>query len=140
MLTKKIFQKVIDSGYIGYVIPDKGGNQLILHKDSNVGLKIKSEHGRERNLGAILDDVFYTVREEKHIFRKSNSIGFNYHLLKDTALFTNIMVQVVDKYYQVPKDTVLQFGKCMNFKEASDDNDFELQIFFSLEILKTYEL
>jgi hypothetical protein len=140
MLTKKVFQKVIDNGYIGYVIPDKNGNQLILHKDSNVGLKIKSEGGRERNLGSILDDVFYTVREEKHIFRKSNSIGFNYHLLKDTALFKTIMVQVIDKYYSVPKDTVLQFGKCLNFKDAEDGNDFELQIFFSIELLKAYEL
>jgi hypothetical protein len=140
MLTQRVFDKIISSGYVGYIIPDSIGNQLIIHKDGNVGLKIKTENGRERNLGAILDCTLYAMRETKHIFIKSNSIGFNYHLLKDIGLFNTVILQLEQTFYQIPKDSIIQFGKIMNFKEASDDNDFDLQIFISLDILKNYEI
>jgi hypothetical protein len=141
MLTQRVFDEIMsDPQYIGYIIPDKGNNQLILHKNGDVGLKIKTENGRERKLGSLLGGALYTYRKSKHIHDASNSIGFNYHLLKDVAFIEKVMLQLENSYYDIPKKKILEEGKCLNFKKASDGNDFELQVFFPLELLKNYEL
>ena len=138
MLTRKLFNLVISKGYIGYVIPDKLGNQLIFHKNGGVGIKIKTEKGRERTVGSIFDNGFFCKRENDHIHYKSNSLGFNFHLLIETELFDYVMLSFQGSIYQIPKQVIIENGKCLNFKDTPDGDDFELQIFFPISMLEEY--
>lgn len=123
-----------------FKIMDETGNILTKYEDGSIGMSLKSEYPRERKLGMIMNDTFYTSREDSHLHIKSNSYGFNHYLMKKSH-FIYIMLSTGDgNYYRIPKSEILEKGKILHFKNSSDGNAFELQIFLELEIIKKYDI
>ena len=121
-----------------FKIKDENANVMTKYVDGSVTLKIYTENGRERKLGLIKDNTFYTERKEEHRHIKSDSYGFNWYLMKKSS-FTNVMLSLDDGcYYKIPKEVIITRGKVMNFKNSSDGNSFELQIFLPVSIIKEY--
>jgi hypothetical protein len=120
-------------------IMDEEGNILTKYEDGTVSLRIKTEAPRERRLGLIMGDTFYTTRENDHLHIKSNSFGFNYFLLKKST-FQYVMLSAYDKYYKIQKTEILTNGKILHFKKSADGNSFELQMFLSLDIIEKYNI
>lgn len=120
-------------------IMDKIGNALVCYKDGKVKISINSEN-RDRNVGMIKDKMLFVDRSyEKHLHRKSNSYGFNYHLLKLSKSFDSVAINEDDeRLFVVPKQVILDFGKVMYFKNSEDGNSFEVQIFLNRDIIKNY--
>ena len=125
---------------IEMVIIDNIHNALLIYFDGKVELEIKTEK-TPRNLGAIRNDTLFVDRNSsKHLHRKSNSYGFNYYLIKNNKYFKWVQINEDDmNTYLLPKETIMEFGKVMNFKNSSDGNSFEVQIFLNLDIIKTYK-
>lgn len=78
------------------------------------------------------DGMFYTTRSEKHLFRKTNSLGLSYSLLSDE----NIRFKWIVFFYNGQKLTstrnyFLKRGKVFQFSHKG----FELQIFVPLDEL-----
>jgi hypothetical protein len=73
------------------------------------------------------------------LHRKSNSYGFNYHLLKLSKSFDYVAINEDDeRLFVVPKHAILDYGKVMFFKNSEDGNSFEVQIFLNRDIIKNY--
>lgn len=125
---------------IEMLIIDKLSNALMIHFDGKVELEINTEKSK-RNLGMIKDRTLFVERKmEKHLHRKSNSYGFNYYLLKTTKLFDWVALKEDDtNFYVLPKEKILELGRVMYFKNSTDGNSFEIQIFLSRDILKLYK-
>ena len=119
---------------------DVEGNTLTIYFNGRIELAIVSEGGRKRNIGYIKDNYLYVHREETHLHFKSNSLGFNYILLKHTSIFDYVMIDFRDFLYRVPKATILSHGNIMNFKNSKDGNSFELQIFLNLNFIKPFQV
>ena len=125
---------------VSVAIVDTSGNALIKYKNGLVELKLMTE-AKSRKVGIIKDGILFIERSsKKHIHRKSNSYGFNYYLLKKGSSFNKVaLIEDDETTYLINKDTILQYGKCMNFKNAADGNSFELQIFLNRDIIKKYK-
>lgn len=117
---------------------DENGNTLAKWSDGTVTLQLRSEGKRERKLGLIKDDIFYTKRTSAHYHYKSKSYGFNYFLIKYSS-FNWIMLELEDGVtYKIPKHIISNFGKVMYFKFAKEQESFELQIFLSFGIIQRF--
>ena len=139
VLTKEIFAQYNDGDTTHVSMSDSIGNSLHIFYNGKVFLNIPSEGKRIRDIGYIRDDTFFVSREQNHVFRKNNSFGFNYNLLKYTELFNFVNIKYEGRIYKIPKGTILNLGKIMNFKNASDGNSFELQIFMPINIISHYK-
>lgn len=129
-----------DEKSILFKIMDETGNIMSKYEDGSIGLSLKSEKPRERRLGIIMNGTFFTSREDTHLHIKSNSYGFNYYLMKKSH-FTYVMLGTANgSFFQIPKSVILEKGKVLHFKNASDGNAFELQIFLNLDIIKEYDI
>lgn len=132
-------RKIEADAKVQAAIKDVNNNFLVKYKDGKVELKLGTEK-HPRKIGKIEDGCLYVERTlSKHLHRKSNAYGFNYFLIKKSKSF-NYVVLVEDGEYQykIPKDSILQYGKVMNFKNSEDGNSFELQIFLNRDIIKRY--
>jgi hypothetical protein len=129
-----------DNKAVKMAIIDKSHNALLIHFDGKVELEIHTEKG-VRNIGTINDKTLFVDRDsEKHLHRKSNAYGFNYYLLKNTDFFKWVLIKEDGQnIYVIPKETIIEFGQVMYFKNSSDGNSFEVQIFLNLDIIKTYK-
>lgn len=122
---------------ISQLVPDKNGNKLILTVKGNVFLKLKNEK-RKRKLGVInrAKKIFIIKRNrQKHLHRKTNSYGFNHHIISKAKTFDKILLK--DEYgeYQFPISKILDHGKTfLHFMQKG----FELQIFLPLEIIELH--
>ena len=117
---------------------DTHGNTLTIVMNGKVRLKLSSEGNRVRQIGYIVENTFYVDRKEDHLHRASQSLGFNFHILRYTNLFHYVNISYDGNNYLVPKDTIIQRGEILSFQNAADGNSFELQIFLRLEIIKAY--
>jgi len=78
------------------------------------------------------EGTFITSRSEKHLFRKTNSLGLNYALLTDARIkFNKILITYNGKKYYSSREYFLKKGKIFQFSNKS----FELQVFVRLEDL-----
>jgi hypothetical protein len=122
-------------------IPDDAGNCIIAEDSGNiinVYLQLNSEN-KKRLLGRILKDkrkLYIKRNREAHLFRKNNSYGFNYTLLKDGKLFDTVVLSDDIDIWEIPVSYILDNGSFLNFKSVG----FERQIFLTLNQLKTYEV
>lgn len=118
---------------------DRKGNQLIRYDNGAYTLKLISENGRERQIGLLVDRTMFVERKDNHYFHKAHGYGFNYLLLKRSTVFDFVMITHNSDQYKVPRQTILDFGKVLEFKEAQDGNSFEIQTFLSFDIIKKYK-
>jgi hypothetical protein len=123
------------------ILQDFEGNKIIVQNSGNfidLFLKLKSEQ-RMRNIGiiAIHDRLLIIKRDlSKHLHYKSQSIGFNYHILAEGKRFDNVLVKIENgDDYTIPKSVILEQGKFIHFQKEG----FERQIFLPLNILKNYK-
>lgn len=140
ILTKEAFEQFKNKGETALAVKDKVGNGLYVYMSGKVLLNIASEGRRIRDIGYIKDDCLFINRKETHVYRKNQSFGFNYNLLKYTELFNFVNVNYEGTMYKIPKGTILNYGKIMYFKNASNGNSFELQIFLPIPIIFKYKL
>lgn len=140
ILTRDIMNRFDKDGNTAVVMCDSIGNAVSIEFGGRITLKIVSEGNRTRNLGYIKDDSLHVTRDDEHIFRKLNAFGFNFNLLKRTDIFSSVTVIYRGLFYRIPKKTIIDFGKVMNFKNSSDGNSFELQIFVPIDIIKHYKI
>ena len=76
------------------------------------------------------EGTFSTKRNEKHLFRKTNSLGINLDLLMNENLkFKWIHIDYCGKQLITSRLYFLQYGKVFNFEKAG----FEKQVFLSLD-------
>jgi hypothetical protein len=140
ILTKEAFEQFKNKGETALAVKDKVGNGLYVYMNGKVLLNIASEGKRIRDIGYIKDDSLFINRKETHIYRMNKSFGFNYNLLKYTELFNFVKINYEGTIYKIPKMTILNLGKIMYFKNASNGNSFELQIFLPLPIIFKYKI
>lgn len=120
---------------------DEFGNELISEQNNDtilLHLALKEENYRNRKLGIILKDkrIFEAKRERnKHLFKKLDAYGFNYHVLKNAQAFDNVLLKDEYSTWLIPREFILENGKIMNFK---NNGGFELQIFVSLEKIQPF--
>jgi hypothetical protein len=119
---------------------DKNGNtilaELIAFDTYAMYLKLLSE-GRARHLGNIdtRAKVMFVERDrQKHLYRKTQSYGFNEYVLRNGDFNTVVLTDDFGKYV-IPKDTIFQYGNYLNHKRSG----FELQIFLRLELINKYK-
>jgi hypothetical protein len=110
---------------------DDVGNELSVAANGKVMLKLASEE-RARAIGVISEGKLFVERDSfRHLHRKSNSYGFNYHLLKDFDTFSTVMLKENGATtFAIPKERILEDGQIMFFKKARTGS-FELQIFLN---------
>lgn len=122
-------------------VSDEFGNLLISRTNGKrvlISLKLVAEK-RPRKIGTI-NIAQKTIDMErvrnKHLFRKSNSYGFNHNLLKKTLLFDKVRLRDDQNEWLIPKDFILENGHFLNFK---NQGGFELQIFLPLEMMEQFK-
>ena len=125
---------------VSVALLDSSGNVLYKYKNGEVFVHIATE-SKPRRVGHIREGMLFVERNSaEHTHRKSNSYGFNYYLLKHSASFTKVAIlEDGEAMYYVPKDTIMKFGKVMNFKNSADGNSFELQIFLNKSLIIPYK-
>ncbi len=109
--------------------------QLLQTKHPHVFIvQLKLEH-QTRYIGKIDvsgEGTFLTYRKEKHLFRKSNSLGLSYSLLSDENIkFKWIVISYNGQKLISTRNYFLKKGKAFQFSNKG----FELQTFVSLDEL-----
>lgn len=130
--TKKDVTKSISDEYGNLIITRNNGKRVI------VSIKLVSEK-RPRKIGVIniaRKSIDMERNRSKHLFRKTNSYGFNHNLLKKTLLFDNIRLRDDKVEWLIPKDYILDNGHFFNFLNKGG---FELQVFIKLEEIEQFK-
>lgn len=121
--------------------PDEHGNYFEVEEIKGwliVGLKLES-NVKIREIGKVnLKEKFIEIKrnKEKHLFRKNNSYGFNEYLIKTSKTFDNVKLIDDNGTYVFPKNTILEKGKYLFFKEQG----FEKQLFLPLEEINKFKV
>lgn len=77
------------------------------------------------------EGTFISERKQKHVFRKTNSLGINHSLLVDESIpFKWIVIDFEGRKLVTTRLYFLSFGKCFQF----GNKGFELQCFLPLEL------
>jgi len=108
---------------------------LIATKHSHVSNVFLNLEFRQIPIGKIDADgegSFITTRQEKHLFRKTNSFGINYSLLTDDSIhFKWIIIKYNGKKFISTRKYFLKKGKAFQFSNKG----FELQVFVPIDEL-----
>lgn len=112
---------------------DNYGNELYI-RDKVIYLKLKEEN-RTRKLAVIRADYLFITRDyNKHRHRKSNSYGFNDHVLKMAKRVKFINLSDQFHSYYIPIKFILSQGQYLFFKEKG----MERQLFISIDLLNEF--
>jgi hypothetical protein len=109
-------------------------NSLILRETQFPYIKkvILRLNNKERDIGRIDsagEGTFLTSRKPSHLFKKSNSLGLSYNLLKDAEIkFKWISIDYENRKLVTSRNFFLKFGQVMQFE------GFELQVFLPLDL------
>jgi hypothetical protein len=116
---------------------NKYSNEIELLPTKHSGLfivKLRLEH-QTRYIGKIDiagDGTLITTRKEKHLFKKTNSLGINYELLIDSKIkFKWIIISYNKQKLISTRNYFLKKGKPFQFSNKG----FELQIFVPIDEL-----
>lgn len=130
---------------------DNTGNVLLIEnktvktktgKDNIINIYIKLTSERHRRLiGVIVESkrrLHVERSEDVHLLIKANAYGFNYHILSKATKYDNVVIHEKNskEVYLIPRETILDTGKFMFFKQQG----FEVQIFLNREIIKNYKV
>jgi hypothetical protein len=107
--------------------------RLIPTKHSHVfDVTLQLDH-QTRHIGRIDEageGVFYSKRSEKHIHRKTNSLGLNLELVQRQDLpFKWIIIEFDGRKLVTSREFLLYHGSVFNFSKAG----FEKQVFLKLD-------
>lgn len=121
---------------------DKTSENYLTIKENNkiiiVSLKLE-DHKKHRLIGTVTKSTRTIEMRRKrdiHLFRKSNSYGFNDYVLTNQTLFDFIRLNDETNHWKIPVKFVVDNGTYLNFSQQG----FELQRFVSLEDLKQFEV
>jgi hypothetical protein len=123
-----------------YIFNDNGDFFKISTKGGllKINLKLNSQKSL-REIGSVkVDDKTLMLKRDKakHLFKKTQSYGFNEYLIRNGKTFEKIMLADDDGVYLFPKDLVLEEGAYLYFKQEG----FEKQLFLPLETIKKYQI
>lgn len=109
--------------------------QLIQTKSSHifqVKLNLQNQTRYIGTLNSIGDGIFFTSRNSRHLFRKTNSLGLNYSLLSSESIkFKWIVIYYNGKKLISSRNYFLKKGKAFQFSKKG----FELQQFVPVDEL-----
>jgi|688.fasta_scaffold320624_4 hypothetical protein len=128
---KKDVIKTLSDEYGNLILCENNGARIILK------LKLRSE-SRTRRIGVVnLGQKSIEIKRDskKHLFRKNNSYGFNYQVLKDAKLFNSVRLKDESNEWLIPKDFILDNGSFLFFKEEG----FERQIFVPIILIEGFK-
>lgn len=122
--------------------PDERGNYFSVESDQlmlvrSIFLNLSSEN-KSRQIGVLYvkDRCLQITRNRsKHLFKKTNSYGFNEHIIRTAILFDRVLLTDEFGVFDIPRSVILESGTYLDFKE----NGFEKQIFLALEIIQQYK-
>ena len=121
---------------MGKIFTDDYGN-IVFVKNNAIRLRIKGKR-RVRKLFTIhkpLNLIYCERDRKKHLHIKSNSYGFNWHVLMKAEIIENVLLKDKEGLYLIPIEIIKDIGQFMHFKEQK----FELQIFLPLEEIIKYK-
>lgn len=121
-------------------LPDKDGNYFKVYKDTQsivIKLCLHNEN-REREIGVVNISArmlnMKRVRSQ-HLLIKSNSYGFNEHILSTATTFDKVFLSDDQESWIIPKEYIIENGRYLFFKEQG----FERQVFLSLDKLEQFK-
>lgn len=122
-------------------ISDEQGNLVrCINNGRKIALSLKlKENPKPRKIGSIVistKTLEVKRSRDKHLFRKNNSYGFNYKILKDAKLFDSVRLSDEQSEWLIPKTFILENGSFLHFKE---NGGFERQIFVEIDKLDRFK-
>jgi len=109
--------------------------ETITFKNGKIYLYLpNAKYKNKRCLGKISNRVLYQKKsKEKHLFRKTNSIGFNFDLInRGGAEFDLINVTLDFISLWCSRASILRYGTILNFSKTG----LEKQVFLNLNFFK----
>lgn len=122
------------------IMTDNDGNFIRVHDTKEtriISLKLKTET-KERLIGTLSKinrELIVTRIRAKHLMLKSNSYGFNYHVLSKAKQFDHVRLEDDHAAFLIPVSFILEKGKFLFFKQQG----FEKQIFISLKEIEQFK-
>ena len=114
---------------------DEYGNKIFTINDGAY-LKLVDEKHPRKILDISDDGKFSKYVKKENIFRKTNSIGFNYHLLVEMEkVLKSPVIQIAIEdigEFEIPAKDILEEKQFLNYK----NNGFEIQCFYPIEKMK----
>lgn len=109
-------------------------NSIKVRQDGTVLLDLPNNDykGKNRNIGFLDSQTFYTKRSQKHVLRIDNSLGFNYELIKDLSQFDYVCVNFEGRELWTSRKAILNKKLVRKFSKGA----LELQIFYRLQDFK----
>lgn len=102
-----------------------------------ISLKLKNKPLRDIGIVDMSSRIIMMKRERrKHLFKKTNSYGFNEYLIRNGKTFDNILLSDEDGFYLFPKEVVIENNSYLHFKS----DGYEKQLFLPLEIIYAYKV
>ena len=120
-------------------IQDNDGNSLVITNitpnQRNIYLSVLGKSRMIAQLDPLNRVLKLKRKRDRHLHYKSNSYGFNYHIISNGTLFDCVLLN--DEYgsYKIPKEIILK-GKFLFFKQQG----FEKQIFLPLTEIVKYKI
>lgn len=121
-------------------LSDDFGNLLITRNNGTrvlISLRLVADK-RLRRIGTInlaQKTIDMDRKRNIHLFKKTNSYGFNHNLLNRTKLFDKVRLRDETKEWLIPVNHILENGHFLNFK---NQGGFELQIFLPLDKMEQF--
>ncbi len=106
-------------------------SELSITKEGRIFLRLPGKsYKAERCIGRMEGDTLVVERDpERHLFRSSNSYGFNFELIRRGKFKILCVLLPFGERMYTTKDFLLAHGKFLNFQR----NQLEKQIFLRLE-------
>jgi len=102
-----------------------------------ISLKLKDRPLRDIGIVDMGSRIIMMKRErKKHLFKKTNSYGFNEYLIRNGKTFDKILLSDEDGFYLFPKEVVIENNSYLHFKS----DGYEKQLFLPLDIIYAYKV
>ena len=145
MVAKKAIKKRKKKQVLNiWIDVDRKGNVFIAEhtkEDIFVYIYLKSED-RKRYIGRINKEqrmLFIRRDRKKHCHRKTSSYGFCFKLFKESTRFDTVHMRDEFGSFQFTRSLVIKESSVMNFTQAEDGNDYELQYFLPIKVMNKHE-
>lgn len=125
---------------------DKSGNMLIITQEPVYGNKKIFIHLITEAMPRFIGEVdkqngilLIRRKRDRHLHREMNAYGFNFILIRDAKLFTQVLLEeeVTTNFHQrylIPTKDIMNYSTVKYFKEEG----LEMQYFMKLEQLSRY--
>ena len=123
------------------ILFDEHENKIIAtEKESTISIDLKlATENRKRRVGVVTKStrVLNVIRKRyKHLHIKSDSYGFNHHILDISKKFDTVVFTDEVSRFKIPRKFILENGKFLFFLQQG----FERQIFVSLTQLEQFKV